>query len=154
MIDETDRQILAALQQNARMSNARIARQIGMAPSAILERIRKLENKGIIQGYEVRLKPGTIKLGLLAYIFVRTNDAFGSLKCAEQLAALPEVQEVHHIAGEDCYLIKVRTQDTEALGRLLRGKLSEIKEVTSTRTTIVLETIKESNCLPLNLTEE
>lgn len=149
MIDDIDQKILSIVQSNARTSNAEIARQVGMAPSAVLERIRKLEEKGVIQGYEVRLNPRALELGLVAFVSVRTKDRYGSLETAENLAKLPEVLEVHHTAGEDCYLLKVRTRDTESLGHFLRKKIGENLNVTYTRTTVVLETLKESTQLPL-----
>ena len=74
MIDEIDRQILNILQQNARTPNAEIARQVGMAPSAVLERIRKLETRGVIRGYEARIDPEALGLNLLAFVFVRAED--------------------------------------------------------------------------------
>lgn len=151
MIDEIDQKILSIIQANARTPNAEIARQVGMAPSAVLERIRKLEEKGVIQGYEVRVNPRALELGLVAFISVRTRDPYGSLETAQSIAKLPEVLEVHHIAGEDCYLVKVRTKDTESLGQFLRQKLGGSKNVTYTRTTVVLDTLKESTQLPLNL---
>ncbi len=155
MIDEIDAKILMIVQQNARISNAEIARQIGMAPSAILERLRKLEVRGIIRGYEARLNPQAVGLGLIAFVFVRTDERFGSGETGRRLAQMPEVQEVHHVAGEDCYLVKVRVADTESLGRLLRERFSTIETVRSTRTTIVLGTIKETAQLPLaSLVEE
>jgi Lrp/AsnC family leucine-responsive transcriptional regulator len=154
MIDDIDRKILTIVQENARMPNAEIARQVGMAPSAILERIRKLEERGLIQAYTVRLDARELEWGLLAFVFVRTDDRTGQRDTAAKLAAIPEVLEVHHIAGEDCYLLKVRTMNTEALGRLLRERLGEIKSVVSTRTTIVLETIKETTALPLEKPKE
>lgn len=150
MIDDIDQKILSIIQSNARTSNAEIARQVRMAPSGVLERIRKLEERGIIQGYEVRLDPRALELGLMAFIAVRTKeDRYGSLETAESLAKFPEVLEVHHTAGEDCYLLKVRTRDTETLGHFLRKKIGENPNVTYTRTTIVLETLKESAQLPL-----
>ena len=149
-IDSVDRGILDLLQHNARTSNAEIARRIGMAPSAVLERIRKLEERGILEGYAARLNAPGLGQGLLAFVFVRSDERAGESVAASQLAALPEVQEVHHVAGEDCYLVKVRVADTEALGRVLREKFGAIPSVRSTRTTIVLETIKETTALPLN----
>jgi Lrp/AsnC family leucine-responsive transcriptional regulator len=154
MIDEIDAKILNIIQENSRTPNAEIARQVGMAPSAILERIRKLEERGLIQGYTVRLNARALGLGLLAYVFVRTDDRVGKVSTAEKLAEIPEVQEIHHIAGEDCYLAKVRTADTKSLGRLLREQFGAIKSIISTRTTIVLETIKESTTLPLQSEDE
>jgi len=150
MIDATDREILTILQQNARVSNAEIARQIHMAPSAVLERIRKLESRGVIRGYEVRIDPEALGLNLLAYIFVRTRDIGGELSTGEMLARIDEVQEVHHLAGEDCFLVKARVRDARSLGRLLRERFAASANLTSTRTTIVLETLHETTHLPLD----
>ncbi len=154
MLDAIDRAILGHLQQNARISNADIARQLDMAPSAILDRIRKLEQKGVIQGYTIRIDPRTVGLGLTAFILVRTEERVGSGAIGEALARLPEVLELHHVAGEDCYLVKVRVADTEALSRLLRDKVGRLKGVRNTRSTIVLSTAKEGGDLPLPEPEE
>jgi len=148
-IDGIDYKILDILQDNARLANAEIARRVGMAPSAVFERIRKLEERGVIAGYRPRLHAKALGLGLVAFVFVRADKKLGEKTAGEALAALPEVLEVHHIAGEDCYLAKVRTADTEALGRLLREKFGAIASLRSTRTTIVLETLKEDLRLPI-----
>jgi Lrp/AsnC family leucine-responsive transcriptional regulator len=147
MIDELDNKILNIIQKNARIPNAEIARQVDMAPSAVLERIRKLEERGIIMGYEARLNAEALGLGLVAFIFVRTDDQVGGLATARQIAKIPEVQEVHDVAGEDCYLVKVRVRDTRHLMKVMREHLGKMKSIRSTRTTIVLETIKESGKL-------
>ena len=144
MNDEIDEKILTILQQDARASNAEIARQLGMAPSAIFERIRKLEARGVIEGYETRLNPRALAAGLLAFVFVRDEASYGALETGAALAAIPEVQEVHNVAGEDCYLVKVRVADAESLSRLLRERFGAIPSIRSTRTTIVLDTLKET----------
>ena len=149
MIDEMDRRILSLLQQDARLPNAEIARRVGMAPSATLERLRKLEERGVIKGYEVRLDPRKLGLGLTAFIYVRTQNKAGEVDSGERLKQHPNVLEVHHIAGEDCYLVKVRAVDTEDLGRLLQRDISTMPNVASTRTTIVLGTLKESARMPI-----
>lgn len=149
MFDEIDRQILSIVQSSARTNNAEIARQVGMAPSAVLERVRKLESRGVIEGYRALLNAEALGVGLLAFVFVKTNEVLGEQSTGEQLAEIPEVQEVHHVAGEDCYLIKVRAANPAALGRLLREKLGKIPSVVSTRSTIVLHSVKESGTLPL-----
>lgn len=150
-IDGKDLEILSIIQNKARLSNAEIARRVGLAPSAVLERIRKLESKGVIRGYETRLMPKELNLGLLAFIFVRaTEGQLGSNEVGKQLAEIPEVQEVHSVAGEDCYLLKVRARDTEALWQLIRERLGTIKSIQSTRTTTVFHSIKETSQLPLN----
>jgi Lrp/AsnC family transcriptional regulator, leucine-responsive regulatory protein len=149
MIDEMDRRILSLLQQDARLPNAEIARRVGMAPSATLERLRKLEERGVIQGYEARLDAKKLGLGLTAFIFVRANDKQGEIDTGERLKQHPNVLEVHHIAGEDCYLAKVCATDTDDLGRMLRTEFSAMSGVVSTRTTIVLGTLKESSRIPV-----
>jgi len=154
MIDAIDTDILKILQENARTPNAEVARRVGLAPSAVFERIRKLEEKGIIEAYTLRLNARNLGQGLLCFMFVRSNEQAGGVETAASLARIPEVLEVHHVAGEDCFLAKVRTADTDALGRLLRERLGAIATITSTRTTIVLETVKETGDLPLDRAAE
>jgi Lrp/AsnC family leucine-responsive transcriptional regulator len=148
-IDATDRTILRALQENARVTNRAIARRVALAPSAVLERIRRLERRGLIRGYEARLDADGLGLGLLAFVFVRSRAPLRSKRTERLLARIPQVQEIHHIAGEDCFLVKVRAADTAELNRLLREHIGAIRGVTATRTTIVLETEKETGRLPL-----
>ena len=150
MIDVIDTQILTILQSEARTSNAEIARQVGLTASATLERVRKLEGGGLIKGYEAKLCPQCLDRTTLAYVFVGSEEKPGQQSTGACLAEIPSVLEVHHVAGEDCYLAKVRVESTEALGHLLRDDFGSIPSVTSTRTTIVLETIKETSRLPLD----
>lgn len=149
MIDGIDTEILKILQENARTSNAEIARQVGLAASAVFERVRKLEERGVIQGYAARVNPKLVGLPLLAYIFVRDDEKPGEEETSRLVAEIPEVLEVHHVAGEDCFLVKVRAADTDSLHRLLRERLGHIGSIKSTRTTIVLDTVKETSALPL-----
>ena len=148
-MDKTDKNILSLLQENARITNAEIARQVGMVPSGVQERIRKLEDKGYILDYATHLRSDPLDLGLLAFIFVRTNEPPGGLNTAEELAKFPEILEVHHVAGEDCYLVKLRHSNNKALADFLREKLGPIPTITSTRTIIVLDTVKETCSLKL-----
>lgn len=148
-LDPIDLRILALLQEDARLANAEIGRRVGLVPSAIFQRLRKLEALGVIEGHEARIDPGAVGLTTAAFVFVRTDERVGRHDTALRLAELPEVQELHHVAGEDCYLLKVRLADAAALGRFLREKVGVIDSVLSTRTTVVLETIKETAKLPL-----
>jgi Lrp/AsnC family transcriptional regulator, leucine-responsive regulatory protein len=149
IIDGTDLQILQILQANARETQADIARAVGLAPSAVLERLRKLESRGLIRGYSADVDPRAVDRSMLAFVSVRSKEAPGDDHVAKELARCPDVLEVHHVAGDDCYLVKVRTRDAEHLGILLRTRIGRIAGVRSTRTTIVLETVKETHRLPI-----
>jgi Lrp/AsnC family leucine-responsive transcriptional regulator len=149
MIDDIDVTIVALLQENARISQADVARAVGLAPSAVLERIRKLESRGVIKGYAALVDPHAVDQSMLAFIAVRSEQAPGDDSVSRALAACPEVLELHHVAGDDCYLLKVRARDAEHIGQLLRHRFGRIPGVRSTRTTIVLETVKETPRLPV-----
>jgi Lrp/AsnC family leucine-responsive transcriptional regulator len=142
-IDEIDGTLLDILQYNARTTQAELAKAVGLAPSAVQERLRKLESRGIIRDYVALIDPHVVDRGLLAFVAVRSSDHGPDMPSANELARIPEVLEVHHVAGDDCYLLKVRARDAEHLGQILRQQISSIPSVTSTRTTIVLETVKE-----------
>lgn len=149
-LDATDLHILAALQANARTSNADLARELDMAASAVLERVRKLEARGLIAGYEAKVSAEAVGLGLTAFVFVRADERPYTGKLGRALAAIPEVQEVHVVAGEDCYLLKVRAKGTADLARVIRDQVKAVRGVVGTRTTIVLETVKETSALDLS----
>ncbi len=152
MLDSTDIQILNILQENGKITNAELARQIGMAPSGVLERVKKLEQKGIIAGYEVRLNPKALGISLSTFIQIKTSDAVGSSEIGRQLAGIDEVQEVHWTAGEYNYLVKARVSSTETLALLMK-KFGEIPGVRDSRTTLVLDTLKETQTLSLQFIE-
>ncbi len=154
MNDDIDGKILTMLQEDARISNAEIARRLGMAPSAILERIRKLEARGAIVGYGARLNPRTLNAGLLAFIFVRTESICGDSEVGAALAAIPELQEVHNVAGEDCYLVKARVADPQAVGRWGRFRSGFFHSGASTVSSFVLATINATTQLPLSGSEK
>jgi Lrp/AsnC family leucine-responsive transcriptional regulator len=150
MLDEISLKILKILQEKARIPNVDVARQVEMAPSAVLERIRKLERQGIIDGYEVRLNPAQFNRRQIAFIEIHTRSVGDRPQTGEALAALPEVQEVHYVAGADCYLVKVRVADTVELATVISEKIAKIEEVVSTRTTTVLQTYKETARIPIS----
>ena len=148
MLDAKDIQILNIMQKGGRISNADIARQVGMAPSGVLQRVRRLEQSGVIQGYETRVDPGKLGLVLTVFIMVKTEEGVGSTRIGNALAGEEEVQEVYFIAGEYNYQLKARVRDTEHLAGLLK-RFGAIAGVRDSRTTLVLESIKETLRLPL-----
>lgn len=148
MLDSIGLEILNILQKKARIPNIEVSRQVGLAPSAVLERIRKMEKQGIIDGYEVRLNPERFNRSQVAFVHIKTNPAMCD-QVGNQLSLIPEVQEVHFVSGNDCYLIKVRSADTTTLGQLLQEKITTIEGVLSTSTETVLTTVKETSQIPL-----
>jgi len=148
MLDTIGLEILNILQEKARIPNIEVSRQVGLAPSAVLERIRKMEKQGIIDGYEVRLNPERFGCAQVAFVHIKTSAAMSDT-VGSQLSLIPEVQEVHFVSGSDCYLIKVRSADTTTLGQLLQEKITTIEGVLSTSTETVLSTVKETSRIPL-----
>ncbi len=141
--------ILKILQEKARIPNIEVSRKINLAPSAVLERIRKMESQGIIDGYEVRLNPQRFNCSQIAFIQVLISAQSDITSIGASLSQIEEVQEVHFIAGEDCYLVKTRTAGTPELDTLLRTKILSIDGVRSSKTFPVLSTAKETAQIPI-----
>jgi Lrp/AsnC family leucine-responsive transcriptional regulator len=114
----------------------------------VLGRIRRLEQARVIVKYETRLDAKLLGFGLTAFILVRSEEAVGSHEGGEKLTRIPGVQEVHYLAGDFHYWLKVRVGDTDGLARILEG-IGAVPGIRDTRTTLVLSTIKESLLLPL-----
>jgi Lrp/AsnC family leucine-responsive transcriptional regulator len=149
-MDDISIRILKILQEKARVPNIEVARQVGMAPSGVLERVRKLEKQGIIDGYEVRLNPERFNRSLVAFVFIIPHPDSNESDLGKALAGIPDVQEVHYVAGEDCFMVKVRVADTIQLERVRRERIISLPQVGSTRTVIALQTYKETARIPLD----
>jgi Lrp/AsnC family transcriptional regulator, leucine-responsive regulatory protein len=150
MLDDTGIKILKILQNKARIPNVEVARQVGLAPSAVLERIRKLERDGYIDGYEVRLNPQRFRRSLVGFIHIKAEPGAQTLGLEKRLCCLEEVQEVHFIAGLDVYLVKTRVQDPLELDNLVRRVIGIMPGVCSTQSYIVLHTAKETARIPID----
>lgn len=148
-MDETNLKILKILQQKARIPNVEVSRMISLAPSAVLERIRKMEHQGVIDGYEVRLNPEHFQYAQVSFIHVYAENSLQDESISNALAAIDEIQEVHSIAGEDCYLVKVRTSNIAELNDVIQKRIKVIHGVSSTKTNPVLATHKETARIPI-----
>ena len=147
-LDDIDRRILDLLQRDARMTNAAIAAEVGLTAPSVFERVRKLEQRGVIQGYSIKVDPAA--LGKLLTAFIRLTVAYDEKYATgvETLRSDPDVLECYHVAGEDCLIIKTRVSspgELEALIRRIRGHISVQRSVTM----IALSTIKEDG--PINV---
>ena len=141
--DDIDRDILSILLRHATTPKAEIARRVGIAASGVAERIRRLEQASIIKGYEARLDGRALDRPLLAFIFVRETKPGAGLDTADALARVTGVEEVHKIAGDDCFLVKIRVAGTDHLGGVLDTEINQIETVSGVKTTIVLRTVLE-----------
>lgn len=149
MLDPIDRIIVERLQADGRATQLELAQAVGLSQPAVAERIRKLEQRGVITGYQARVDAARLGKDVTAFIGVTVDhprhfDAF-----AQRVRALDDVLECHRVAGEDSYLLKVKTATTAALDDLLVGTLRTIPGVTRTHTTIVLASIKEDSRIHL-----
>jgi Lrp/AsnC family leucine-responsive transcriptional regulator len=147
-MDSIDHQLLTILQQKGDATKAELARRVELTSPAVLERLKKLRERGVLRRTTAVLDPELVGFSCLAFIQVQT-DPPRTDEVARELAQVDGVQEVHHVAGDDCLLIKVRCADTQALSKLLREQFHGRTGVRSTRSTIVLETVKESSALPI-----
>lgn len=143
-MDKIDLQILQILQKKARVPNVEVARNIGMAPSAVLERIKKLEAQGIIEGYEVRLNADMFHCSMIVFIQIKLNSPAQFAETGKHLSAIEQIQEVHYLAGEDCLMIKLRVANNAELEMILRTKIASLDTVKDAKTLIALSTYKES----------
>ena len=144
MIDEKDLEIIEVMQRDGRGTYADIGKAVGLAPSSVHERVRKLEQRGVITGYGPRIDPAKLGLKLLAFVSLVSSETCSNL--AERLRGWPEIEEFHSVAGEECAIVKVRTEDTSSLEDLLE-RFRAIPGVERTRSTIVLRTRWEQSTL-------
>jgi Lrp/AsnC family leucine-responsive transcriptional regulator len=129
-MDEVDWRILVALQRDGRLSFADLAREVAMSPSALTERVRRLEEAGVITGYRAEIALDLVGLQILAYVRLRYPS--GNHRPFERLLAdAPEVLEAHHVTGEDCFLLKVAARSMRHL-ETVTGRLAALGAVTTT----------------------
>jgi Lrp/AsnC family leucine-responsive transcriptional regulator len=128
-LDRTDWQILAALQQDGRATFAELARTVSMSPSAVAERVRRLDESGVIAGYRATLDPARVGLDIMA--FVRLKYPTGNYQPFHALLdSTPEIIEAHHVTGEDCFILKVLTRSMRHLEEVT-GRISGLGAVTT-----------------------
>lgn len=143
-MDPTDERLVALLQENGRATQLELSKEIGLSQPATAERIKKLEERGVILGYSARVDATKLGKDVTAFVGVSIEhpkyfDAF-----AKKVLAHPDVLEAHRVAGNDSYLLKVKTRNTSSLDKLLVEELRTIAGVTRTHTTIVLASVKET----------
>jgi DNA-binding Lrp family transcriptional regulator len=150
-LDSLDRQLLAHLQQDARLPTAELARRLDLSGPGLQKRLRKLETYGVIRGYSTVVNREAVGLDLLCFIHVTlAHHRPNSVKqFPEKIKNMPEVLECHFLTGEFDYLLKVVVANHDHLQKFLFGKLMKAGGVDRTRTSIVVKEVKTSTSLPL-----
>jgi Lrp/AsnC family transcriptional regulator, leucine-responsive regulatory protein len=154
-LDRIDRQILALLRRNGRMAHAAIATRVGLSGPAVHERVRKLEHSGVVAGYTAVLDTEALDRSHVAFCLVTLTEGEEFARDEPIVARIceePDVLEFHRVAGEDCYLIKMRTSTNKELEQLLR-RIRSIRGVARSRTTIVLSTELEKPTIDVPMEE-
>jgi Lrp/AsnC family leucine-responsive transcriptional regulator len=150
-LDRTDARILRVLQSDGRISNLKLAEEVHLSPTAVLERVKRLTRDGFILGYEARLNPDKLGAGLLVFIEVvldrTTHDAMGLFKAAVQVR--PEILECHLVAGGFDYLVKTRVANMQAYREFVGSVIWALPGVRETRTYAVMEEVKNTTMLPI-----
>jgi Lrp/AsnC family leucine-responsive transcriptional regulator len=149
-LDDTDRRLLDLLQQDDRQSLAVLGKQIGLAPSSVNERIRRLVKQGAIEGFSARLDAEAVGLDLLAFVFVGWSDPAVEAPFLKRIATCAVVQECHHVTGAWNYLLKIRLANPRELEAFLGSVIKGVHGVQRTETLIVLSSAKETAALPLD----
>jgi Lrp/AsnC family leucine-responsive transcriptional regulator len=141
-VEEIDRAIVAALSEDGRLSYTDLAERVGLSVSAAHQRVRRLEQRGVIRGYAAKLDHESVGLPLTAFVAIRPIDPAAPDDAPERLRGLPEIESCYSVAGDDFYLLLVRVASPGQLERLLQ----EIRTAASvaTRTTVVLSTPYEA----------
>lgn len=151
-IDRIDRNILAELQKNGRLSNVELSRRVGLSPTPCLERVKRLELEGYISGYQAILNPQLLDAALLVIVEITLTktspDVFDEFSKA--VHNLDVIQECHLVSGNFDFLLKTRVQDMAAYRDLLGHTLLRLPAVSESRTYVVMEEVKSSTSLPIS----
>jgi Lrp/AsnC family leucine-responsive transcriptional regulator len=148
VLDDKDQKILALVQRDAKLPQAEIARRVGLSTAAVNERLRKLENAGVIRRYVAVVDPRSLGMSITAFVEVFIEHPRHEAVFIDRLLELDEVLEVHHVTGEFSLLLKVRVRDMDGLQQLLLHQLNAQEGVRQTRTVMVLSTVKEESFIP------
>mgnify|MGYP000619202097 CR=1 FL=1 len=150
-MDAIDLRILDLLQQDGRVSQAEIAKQVGLSAPSVGERMKKLEAQRIIRRYACILEPEKVGRRITAFIAIRLDKPIHAQAFLQRIRELPDVLECHHVTGDMDYLLKVRTRSTATLETLINHDLRPLDGVVRTQTSVVLSAQKEETALKVTL---
>ncbi|MEM7228094.1 MAG: Lrp/AsnC family transcriptional regulator [Planctomycetota bacterium] len=154
-LDEIDLKILAQLQTSSKITNAMLAEKVGISPPSTLERVRKLENNGIINGYVALLNPKRLNKSITAIVQVSLGEhSYDNLTQAKQsIGEFDEVLSCWHTAGDQDFVLQVIVSDMQAYETFVTEKLSTVAKIANIKTAMVLRTVKDTTTIPLDEVE-
>jgi Lrp/AsnC family leucine-responsive transcriptional regulator len=150
-LDETDVQILSILQSDGRITNADLAKRVGLSPPSVLQRVRTLERAGLIKGYYAHLDPDRLGLKIIAWVSITLalHQEQPIERFRRAIQEIPEILECYHVSGDADFMLKVIVKDMRAYEMFVREKLSKIKGVQQIKTSFVFGTNKQTSEIPL-----
>jgi Lrp/AsnC family leucine-responsive transcriptional regulator len=155
-MDDLDRRIVAALQANGRKSNAELARELGVAASTMLERLRRLEERHIIDGYRATVDPVALGLTVQGFICVTLDrhDVGYIQQFEQEIVGIPAVRACYHTTGRFDYMLHVAARDLTHLGELVKEQIAGITGIGKAETFLVLSEVKPDSGWPVELSQK
>lgn len=150
-LDLIDHKILECLQRNAKITNTALAREVGLSPAPTLERVKKLEQSGIIKNYHAELDTDILGFGVIVFIQASLKGSNKEMfnNFVKKIKNIPEVIECHHVTGSSDFLLKVMTQNIKTYNEFIMEKLIGLEEIGNVQSMMVLTTLKDAKVLPL-----
>ncbi|MCU0416471.1 MAG: Lrp/AsnC family transcriptional regulator [Cytophagaceae bacterium] len=150
-LDQIDKKILDILQSNAKITNSQLAQEIGLSPAPTLERVRKLEQAGIIKSYHAEVDVDQLGLGTAVFVLVSLSGhkKHQILSFVEKINAIPEVVECYHTTGQGDFLLKILSKDISSYQQLILNKLVDIEEIGNMQSMVILSSFKDSKVMPI-----
>lgn len=150
-LDVIDLKILRILQEKGRITNLQLSNEIGLSPAPTLERVKKMESNGIIEGFHAQVNESLLGMGIKAFISISLErQVDGSIVTfKDKINAIPEVQECYQITGNADYILKVTVRDIPAFEQLISNRLGKIEEIGQMQTMMILSKVKDSKVVHL-----
>lgn len=150
-LDATDKKILEILQANSNITNAQLAKEIGLSPAPTLERVNKLETSGVIRSYHAVINPGSVGLGVSTFVMasLKGHNKENIDKFIQAIKRINEIVECHHVTGSADFILKIVCVDIAAYQQLMLERVSNIDVVDSLQSMVILSTFKDSKSLPI-----
>ncbi|HOO11221.1 MAG TPA: Lrp/AsnC family transcriptional regulator [Cyclobacteriaceae bacterium] len=150
-LDAIDRKILGILQTDSNITNAQLAQEVGLSPAPTLERVKKLENAGVIKSYHAVIDQAKVGLGVSTFVMVtlKGHNKDNIQKFVEEMKKIDDVIECHHLTGQADFILKVVSTDIPSYQELMLEKVSNFEMVDNMQSLVILSTFKDAKAVPI-----